>query len=870
MSKGLRLSSSPYPQLIETGARCELTDVEIAPIEATVTTQIETYQQKLQQYEEAFASATQRKQPPGEATRAQLRQTWQTLGLSEVDVKAIEAPILAQIETYQTNLRRYEQAFADATEQQYPLSDAKRSELQQHQQALSLNDEDIASIENQITASIEEHLQKLQQYEQVFLDSVQFEFPVSEPTRAELRRFQHVLELSGEDVARVEEKVISQREDQAKLARLQRYEQEFTKAIEAGYPLDSFVRDGLTKFQQSLELSDEDVARLEAPLVAPQEAAYQEQLAEEQRRKEAAERQLELERQQKLEQQRQEQARVEYENRLRRYEEEFTKVITAQYPLDSYARDGLTKFQQSLELSDEDVARIEAPLVAPKEAAYQQRLADEQRRKAGAEQRRKEEAERQLELERQQKLEQQRQERLKQESAAKQRQAEEQERQRREAEQLKQKQAEAERLRQEELERQRVLDQQQREEVQKKQTAKSSKATSKHWWGQLFSENAALGRSRLVIGSVILLTIGGIGLEHSIFSSKTPQVQPSQPTQTLSEPIQTLSGSANSIAFSPDGQTLVSSSESIKIWNPRTGELIRTLNSTTGFGSIAINPNGQTLAAENGDKTISLWNLKTGQKIRTFAGHSNYIWSVAFSPDGKTLASSSSDSTVKLWNPDTGEEIRTLKGHYNSVTTIAFSPDGKILVSGSVDGRIKFWNTLTGEENRTITPEGSSTVNSVAISPDGKILASSAYIWGNSLISLWDMKTGKELPVPPTPPRGKHNKTGEGWEQVIISPNGKILAGRVSSQGITSIELWNLQTGEAIDTIKSTATNSTTSIAFSPDNRTIASGTLAILRTKFEQILRLKPLFCRGQDLFFQVRGRANFEKIARSLNHKL
>jgi len=45
---------------------------------------------------------------------------------------------------------------------------------------------------------------------------------------------------------------------------------------------------------------------------------------------------------------------------------------------------------------------------------------------------------------------------------------------------------------------------------------------------------------------------------------------------------------------------------------------------------------------------------------------------------------------------------------------------------------------------------------------------------------------------------------------------------------------------------------------------------LTILRTKFEQILRLKSLFCRGQDLFFQVRGRANFEKIARSLNHKL
>jgi len=45
---------------------------------------------------------------------------------------------------------------------------------------------------------------------------------------------------------------------------------------------------------------------------------------------------------------------------------------------------------------------------------------------------------------------------------------------------------------------------------------------------------------------------------------------------------------------------------------------------------------------------------------------------------------------------------------------------------------------------------------------------------------------------------------------------------------------------------------------------------LAILRTKFEQVLRLKPLSCREQDLFSQVRGRANFDKIARSLDYKL
>jgi len=46
----------------------------------------------------------------------------------------------------------------------------------------------------------------------VFSDSIQFEFPVSEATREELRRFQQILELGDEEVAQLEEKVASQNE----------------------------------------------------------------------------------------------------------------------------------------------------------------------------------------------------------------------------------------------------------------------------------------------------------------------------------------------------------------------------------------------------------------------------------------------------------------------------------------------------------------------------------------------------------------------------------------------------------------------------------------------------------------------------------
>src|SRR5437763_595449 len=77
------------------------------------------------------------------------------------------------------------------------------------------------------------------------------------------------------------------------------------------------------------------------------------------------------------------------------------------------------------------------------------------------------------------------------------------------------------------------------------------------------------------------------------------------------------------------------------------------------------------------------WAQKPELVVRT--GHSGGVTSVAISPDGTTLASGSRDNTIKLWDVATGRELRTLKGHSNSdnsvgftVESVAFSPDGKI------------------------------------------------------------------------------------------------------------------------------------------------------------------------------------------------
>ncbi|MDZ8239968.1 MAG: SUMF1/EgtB/PvdO family nonheme iron enzyme [Nostoc sp. ChiQUE01a] len=204
------LGQATQTNLRQQQQRLALTDVDVAPIEAQITTQIESYHQKLQQYEQAFVKATQRQHYPDEVTQKQLQETWQTLGLSEEDVEAIEKRINAEIETYQVNLRQYEQEFTQAVQQEYPLSAVKRSQLTQRHQALNLTAENVAAIENPIIAAIEEHRQKLQQYEEVFRESIQFEYPLSDLTREELQRFQRVLELNDVETSALEAIIIQQ------------------------------------------------------------------------------------------------------------------------------------------------------------------------------------------------------------------------------------------------------------------------------------------------------------------------------------------------------------------------------------------------------------------------------------------------------------------------------------------------------------------------------------------------------------------------------------------------------------------------------------------------------------------------------------
>jgi WD40 repeat protein len=301
-----------------------------------------------------------------------------------------------------------------------------------------------------------------------------------------------------------------------------------------------------------------------------------------------------------------------------------------------------------------------------------------------------------------------------------------------------------------------------------------------------------------VIDRALLLAVQAVATDPSLEARRALlqalTAQPGLAAVLQPDPLaatETQMGSAatapDAMAISADGTTAAAarcteqgfgcSASEIALWDLTSRRSLGTIPSETVGGavqSLALSPNGRTLATGSPNRGVTLWDVQTQEALGDALGAGGSgtlrVSSLVFAPDGDVLAAGDERGGIALWNLDRlGDEPRTLTGPAAEVTSLAFSQHG-LLAAGDATGAVVVWDgaqpvwrcvaadaagsdrcepfqeNVAGTSTPTtagalVAAASSPRVNSVAFGGDGAWLAAGRQ---NGSISVWDVTGSRQ------------------------------------------------------------------------------------------------------------------------------
>jgi WD40 repeat protein/DNA-binding SARP family transcriptional activator len=342
-------------------------------------------------------------------------------------------------------------------------------------------------------------------------------------------------------------------------------------------------------------------------------------------------------------------------------------------------------------------------------------------------------------------------------------------------------------------------------------------------------------------------------------TAKLWEIGDGEARELLTLSAQHLSGGVWGVAFSPDGDRVITGDVQIRaatIWDVSSSGDAEWANLPGGRGGgVAFTPDGRSVVADSGDGSVTAWSPVTGEKHLTVSPQvapsvvsGTSVWEIEVSPDGELIAAAGDDA-ARVWDAVTGEEL--FAHRYEGGIGVGWSPDSALLALGRSDGvRIvdRFGRRVADLE------EPGFWVSAARFSPDGRLLAA-AHIphgrdnWSAMHLNIWDWERetvvtrigtqawtlafdpgGDRIAVAGDSGRAeiydvaggrKLGHTGEtgSVEAIAYSPDGSHLT-TVGPDG--TVRLWDAESGVLALALRA-HTDSIWSVAFSPDGSKLAS-----------------------------------------------